>query len=522
MRLSPSQNGDTNSGHPKVIVERLNAAFRTGKTRSYDFRKAQLTQLLRFFDENTDTLCEALWKDLHKPRQEAILTEIEIVKNEIRKCLHDLKKWMGPHPVEKSISTLMDNPYILYEPYGTVLIIGAWNYPVNLLLSPMVGAIAAGNCVLLKPSEVSENTERTIEQLLPRYLDKDCFEVVCAGPEDTGRILKEKFDYIFYTGSTMVGKIVYEAAAKHLTPVTLELGGKSPVFVDSTADMYLTAKRIMWGKNLNAGQTCIAPDYVLCTPAVQGKLVDAMKKASKDLLADPKQAPDFCRIVSTRQFDRLKGLLEQQNVAFGGDVDTTSRYISPTVLRDVDPESPVMKQEIFGPILPIVPVKDIDSAINFVNSGEKPLALYVFTNDNNVSDKILRQTTSGGACINDVIMHCAVDALPFGGVGSSGIGSYHGFSSFETFSHKRSVLQKKLGWDFLLASRYPPYSNSKINTTTALLKYRPALPKWLGTAIVFGAGALSGYVLRLLTNPQQLPREVREVVYGDVPMHDGM
>ncbi|OQV23415.1 Aldehyde dehydrogenase, dimeric NADP-preferring [Hypsibius exemplaris] len=509
MRLSAKFSGDPDAGSnaraAAEVVRKLRAAFQTGKSKPYEFRIRQLEGLLRFFDENVDILCAALWKDLHKPRQECIVTEIEIVKNEIRSALASLKKWMAPRPAEKSLAIMTDYPFIQHEPYGVALIIGAWNYPVNLLLSPLVGAISAGNCVLIKPSEVSENVERLLEQLLPQYLDKNCFEVVCAGPEDTSLLLKEQFDYIFFTGSTTVGKIVYEAAAKHLTPVTLEMGGKSPVYVDADADMALTAKRIMWGKTLNAGQTCIAPDYVLCTADTQRQLVEAMKKVSHDFSTDQQDSKDYCHIVSDRQFNRLKGLLKDQTIGFGGQTDAETRYIAPTVLTNVDPASDVMKAEIFGPILPIIPVADVDQAIRFVQQREKPLALYIFAKSKKVIEKILRGTTSGGACVNDTIMHVTVDSLPFGGVGPSGLGAYHGFSSFETFSHKRSILWKPHGLDFLYYSRYPPYSEGKTKGLIALLKYRRPLPSWLSTVFIFGLGGLVGYAARFLNNHFPIP-----------------
>ncbi|GAV08685.1 hypothetical protein RvY_18344-2 [Ramazzottius varieornatus] len=482
-------------------VQKLRRTFQSGKTRPYEFRKKQLEGLLKFLNENVDLLCDALWKDLHKPRQECIVTEIEITKNEILVALANLKKWMSPKPTEKSLATLADYPFIQHEPYGVVMIIGAWNYPVNLLLGPLVGAIGAGNCVLIKPSEVAENLERTIYEMLPNYIDQDCYIGVCAGPEGTSAILKHKFDYIFYTGSTTVGKIVYEAAAKHLTPVTLELGGKSPVWVDETSDMTLAARRIMWGKLINAGQTCIAPDYVMCTAETQGELIKAMKTAVREFLGDnPGKSKDFCHIISTRQFDRLRKLLTGQNVAFGGDFDVDQKYIAPTVLSNVGLYSEVMKSEIFGPILPIVPVGNADTAIRFVNEGEKPLALYVFSKDDRVSERFLKETTSGGACINDTIMHIAAESLPFGGVGASGTGAYHGFYSFETFSHKRAVLWKKHGWDFLFAMRYPPYSDFKTNGLAFLMRYRRPLPAWLNKLVIFGLGLATGYAARYLAN----------------------
>ncbi|XP_069082459.1 aldehyde dehydrogenase family 3 member A2 isoform X2 [Pleurodeles waltl] len=447
----------------KQIVDRARAAFRTGKTRHLEFRIQQLKALKRMIAENEDAIKKALHADLNKNECTAYTYELLGVMEELKYAIENLPKWTAPEPVQKNLLTLTDDVYIHYEPLGVVLIIGAWNYPFVLLLQPLVGAIAAGNAVVLKPSEVSEHTANLIEQLVPKYLDKEAFQVVNGGVPETTLLLKERFDHILYTGSTSVGKIVMEAASKHLTPVTLELGGKSPCYIDKDCDVDTACRRITWGKYANCGQTCIAPDYILCDPSLQGRIVEKIKETLKEFYGeDIKKSPDYERIINKRHFNRLMGLLNGQKIAYGGQNDESTRFIAPTILTDVAPESKIMQDEIFGPILPILTVKSVEEAINFINEREKPLALYVFSNDKKVIKKVISETSSGGVTANDVIMHYTITALPFGGVGHSGMGAYHGKHTFITFSHRRSCLIKSLGMERMNGLRYPPSTIKKV------------------------------------------------------------
>ncbi|KAM4843431.1 aldehyde dehydrogenase, dimeric NADP-preferring [Thomomys bottae] len=368
-----------------------------------------------------------------------------------------LPEWAADKPVEKTRQTHQDETYIHSEPLGVVLIIGTWNYPFNLTIQPMVGAIAAGNAVVLKPSEVSENMANLLATIIPQYLDKDLYLVITGSIPETTEVLAQRFDHILYTGSPGVGKIVMAAAAKHLTPVTLELGGKSPCYVDKDCDLEVACRRIAWGKFMNSGQTCVAPDYILCDPSIQNQIVEKLKKSLREFYGEnAKQSHDYGRIINDQHFQRVISLIEGQKVAHGGTWDAASRYIAPTILMDVDPQSPVMQEEIFGPVMPIVCVRSLEEAIQFINQREKPLALYVFSNNDKVIKKMIAETSSGGVTANDVIVHITVNSLPFGGVGNSGMGAYHGKKSFETFSHCRSCLVRSLRNDEVHRARYPP------------------------------------------------------------------
>ncbi|XP_048221668.1 aldehyde dehydrogenase, dimeric NADP-preferring [Perognathus longimembris pacificus] len=377
---------------------------------------------------------------------------------EIDNTIKKLPEWAADEPVvEKTRQTQQDETYIHSEPLGVVLIIGAWNYPFNLTIQPMVGAIAAGNAVVLKPSEVSENMGNLLATTIPQYLDKELYPVITGGVPETTEVLAQRFDHILYTGSPNVGKVVMAAAAKHLTPVTLELGGKSPCYVDKDCDLDVACRRIAWGKFMNSGQTCVAPDYILCDPSVQNQIVEKLKKSLREFYGEnAKQSRDYGRIINDRHFQRVISLIEGQKVAHGGTWDAASRYIAPTILMDVDPQSPVMQEEIFGPVMPIVCVRSLEEAIQFINQREKPLALYVFSTNDKVIKRMIAETSSGGVTANDVIVHITVHSLPFGGVGNSGMGAYHGKKSFETFSHRRSCLVRSLRNDEGLKARYPP------------------------------------------------------------------
>jgi aldehyde dehydrogenase (NAD+) len=442
-------------------VEKVRQAFRSRKTRPYAWRISQLEALKRFLTEKDKEICEALWQDLRKGRFEASASEQGVVLTEIDHTLPRLADWMKP----KSVSTpLIDQPgrsEIRSEPYGVVLIIGAWNYPVNLLLAPLVGALAGGNAVILKPSELAPATSALMARWIPEYLDPEAVTVIEGGIPETDELLNCRFDYIFFTGSGTVGKIVMRKAAEHLTPVTLELGGKSPTLVMDDASIKVAARRTAWGKFMNAGQTCIAPDYVLIHPSVEAEFLSELKKSIEIFYGkDPLQSPDYCRIVNDRNYQRLEGLLKDTEVFCGGRTDPKERYIEPTVLRRTSLSSAVMKEEIFGPILPVICMKDLDQAIELINAGPNPLALYLFSKSSAVKERVLEETSSGGVCINDVVMHMPSPYLPFGGVGESGMGHYHGQKSFETFTHQKGVMLKSTWPD--LSIRYAPFSEARM------------------------------------------------------------
>ncbi|XP_075051258.1 aldehyde dehydrogenase family 3 member A2 isoform X1 [Mixophyes fleayi] len=454
----------------KQIVDKARQAFATGKTRSLDFRLQQLQSLKRMVIEKDAEIKEAIIGDLHKNQFSAFTYEMMGLLSEIDMIIDNFRDWAAPQHVKKNLTTMRDEVYINYEPLGVVLVIGAWNYPFVVTMQPVVGAIAAGNAVVIKPSEVSKNTAALLEKIVPLYLDKELYPVVNGGVAETTELLAERFDHILYTGNTNVGKIIMTAAAKFLTPVTLELGGKSPCYIDKDCDIDIASRRIAWGKFANCGQTCIAPDYVLCDKSIQSKLIEKIKETLKEYYGDnPKNSPDYERIINKRHFQRVLGLLEGQKVAIGGEHDEATCYIAPTVLTDVQPESKVMQEEIFGPLLPILTVKNVDEAIQFINQREKPLALYVFSNNKKIIKKMISQTSSGGVTANDVFMHFSVAELPFGGVGNSGMGAYHGKHSFDTFSHKRACLIKSLAMEGVNKLRYPPFSQKKVDWAKFLL-----------------------------------------------------
>lgn len=457
------------------VLNKVRNAYSSGKTRNVDFRVRQLRSLLRMYEENEVELTEALYKDLRKPKHEAKLLEVNVLKSDVKTMIENCKEWAKPIRVQKTVVTMMDTPVILHDPYGVVLVIGAWNYPIQLSLCPVAGAIAAGNCVIIKPSELAPASCKLIEELVPRYLDPECYRVITGGVAETQDLLKLQFDYIFFTGSTTVGKLVREAANKHLTPVTLELGGKSPVYVDETVDLTIAARRIMWGKMVNSGQTCIAPDYVLCKRNIRDALVAKMCETLEEFYGtNPQKSPDLCRIVNVRHFDRLKALLNSGKVACGGKTDADDLWIDPTILTDVKPTDPVMQEEIFGPILPFIDVESAQEAVDFINKRDKPLSFYIFSGDSKVTEFLHANTSSGSICVNDCMMQFTVEELPFGGVGKSGIGAYHGKFSFDTFTHRKSCLIRsfdKLG-ETMGRDRYPPYSENKLRRLIFLLEKR--------------------------------------------------
>jgi aldehyde dehydrogenase (NAD+) len=431
---------------PADIVARLRATFATGRTKPVEWRTGQLRRLRAMLTERGADLAAALHADLGKSGTEAHRTEIDFTVREIDHTLDHLQEWLRPEPAPVPAHLGADaRAWTQYDPLGVVLVIAPWNYPAQLLLAPMVGALASGNAVVAKPSELAPATSAALAELIPAHLDTDAVAVVEGGVPETTALLAERFDHIFYTGNGAVGRIVMRAAAEHLTPVTLELGGKSPVFVDRGTDLDVVADRLARGKFLNAGQTCVAPDYVLTDPETAAALEAALVRAVETLYGtDPAASPEYGRIINERHFDRLSGLLDSGRVVVGGASDRTAKYIAPTVLADVDPKSPVMQEEIFGPILPVVTVSGLDEAIGFINDRDKPLALYVFTESDATRARIAVETSSGGLGYGLPLAHLTVSDLPFGGVGESGMGRYHGRYSLETFSHRKAVLDKPL------------------------------------------------------------------------------
>ncbi|KAG8125357.1 hypothetical protein E2320_020699, partial [Naja naja] len=426
------------------LVDCLRATWMSGKTRPKEFRVTQLEALCHFMEERQADIQHALCEDLHKPCFETELTEILMVRNELANALNNLSCWMKDEKVNKNLMTQLDCAFIQKDPYG--------------------------NCVILKPSEVSSCTERLLAEALPCYLDPQTFAVVTAGPEETGRLLENKFDYIFYTGSVRVGKIIMTAAAKHVTPLTLELGGKSPCYVDKCCNFQNAANRIVWGKFLNAGQTCIAPDYVICTVETQERLMPCLRQAISEFFGnEPKQSADFGRMVNDRHFKRAQALLECGRVAIGGETDECERYIAPTVLADVKEWEPIMQEEVLAPILPIFTVNDMEEAIHFINCRDRPLAVYAFSCDNKVVNEVLDRTSSGGFCGNDTLFHASLITLPYGGIGCSGFGKYHGKFTFDTFTHFRGCLLRYIGLETINKMRYPPYNDNNLKLTVASL-----------------------------------------------------
>ncbi|XP_077597367.1 aldehyde dehydrogenase family 3 member A2-like [Stigmatopora nigra] len=447
----------------ETAVAKARLAFETGRSKCVDYRIHQLKNLQRFLTECRQEICLAIKKDLNKSEVVCELFETLGLEEELGLAIHRVKDWAAPRPVEKNLMTMADTVYVKAEPLGVVLIIGAWNYPWAVTLQPLIGAIAAGNAAVVKPSEVCVHTAKVMEDLLPLYLDKDLYPVVTGGVSETQTLLQQKFDHIFYTGNSAVGKLIMAAAAKHLTPVTLELGGKSPCYIDSKCNLAVACRRVAWGKFTNCGQTCIAPDYVLCEPGMQKDIIQEIRKAIEEFYTDdPKTCPDYGRIINQRHFKRIMNLMEDSTVAVGGDNDGDDCFIAPTVLRDVKPDAKVMQEEIFGPLLPILPIGGLDEAIRFINKGEKPLALYVFSDDTKVIKKMRDETSSGGLLANDCLVHYSVSSLPFGGVGNSGMGCYHGKHTFDQLSHLRGCLIKRLRMEAVNKMRYPPHTEKKL------------------------------------------------------------
>ncbi|MGG7178856.1 aldehyde dehydrogenase [Clostridium paraputrificum] len=444
----------------KEILQSQKTYFKGNSTLSIDFRINNLRKLKRILKENEDEILEALNKDLGKSHFEGYATELGIVYEEINLAVKNVRKWARRERVKSSIIYYPSKSYIYKEPYGVALIIGPFNYPFQLVISPLIGAISAGNCAIIKPSEHSIETSRILEKIINSNFEESFLKVVepSGGKELVSELLDLDFDYIFFTGSVKVGKIVMEMAAKRLTPITLELGGKSPCIVDKDADIKKSAKRIVWGKFLNAGQTCVAPDYMYVHSDIKEKLLSEMVKEIKiQFGVNHIESSDFPRIISEREIDRISSYIKDGDVYYGGEIIKEGRYISPTLLINIKEGSRIEEEEIFGPILPIYEFRNLDEVLCKINSGEKPLALYYFSEDDEKVEKVLKESTSGGVTINDTIIHVASSHLPFGGVGNSGIGEYHGKASFDTFSHRKSVLKRGTFMEFPF--RFPPYKN---------------------------------------------------------------
>ena len=447
----------------KVVIENIvqeqRAFYATNETKEVAFRLKMLKKFKASIKKHEDKITTALWKDLHKSYEEAYLTEISIVVQEIDNHIKNLKKWAKTKRVSTPLHLFPSKSRILYEPLGVSLIIAPWNYPFQLLMNPLVGSISAGNCAILKPSPYTVETAKIMEELI-----KECFEpnyiALVQGNRDTNTLLlKQKFDIIFFTGSPYVGKVVMRAAAEHLTPVILELGGKSPCIVDQDANLSVAAKRIIWGKLINAGQTCIAPDYLYVHESIKDKLVSKIVENLEEMFGkDIKKSDYFPRIVNEKAFDRLEKLMQHGTIIYGGETDKKERFFGPTIIEDIKPEFPIMQEEIFGPIVPIMTFENISETIEYINSKEKPLAFYYFGNNKKAQD-VFNQTTSGGGCINDTIMHITNHKLPFGGVGNSGMGNYHGKNSFLAFSNQRAIVSTPTWLD--LPVKYVPFKHFK-------------------------------------------------------------
>ncbi len=453
-----------------TIVTGLRHGFDRGLTRPEAWRHGQLQQLRRMLVEREADFEQALREDLGKSPLESQLTEIGFLVGEIDHALGQLRKWMRPRRVAAPLVVQPATAKVVPEPLGVALIIAPWNYPLMLALSPLVGAISAGNAAVVKPSEFAPRTSAALALLVPEYLDRRAIAVIEGGVPETTELLEQRFDHIFYTGNGRVGRIVARAAAEHLTPVTLELGGKSPVYVDGTVPLSEAARRIAWGKFMNAGQTCVAPDYVLGSREVLARLAPKLLEAIQELYGTGvRRNPDYGRIVNDAQFSRLVSYLGDGEIVTGGGYDAEERFIEPTVLAGVSRDAAVMRDEIFGPILPLVEVADLDDALGFVTGRDKPLAAYVFSEDGSVRRRWERETSSGALAFGAPVLHLTVPELPFGGVGESGQGAYHGERSFEVFSHQKAVLSKPLQPDTLGPTIMPPFTAAKEKIVRGLL-----------------------------------------------------
>lgn len=431
--------------------------FESQKTKEVDFRKKYLKKLLAEIILQEDAICDALYADFKKPKFETLAAETQFVMAELKSAIRKLNTWAKPKRVSGTLLNWPSSDYMYKEPYGTVLIIAPWNYPFQLAIAPLIGAISAGNTAVIKPSEITPNTAKIVSEIIAKVFPKEYVTVVEGGVETSQELLAQQWDYIFFTGSTKVGQIVYESAAKHLTPVTLELGGKNPTIVDETANIDIAAKRIVWGKFLNAGQTCIATDYILVHKSVKNELIEALKKAITQFYGENIEvSADYARTVSKNHYQGLVEMLSGETILFGGEKNDVDNYLAPTLVDEPKLDSVLMKGEIFGPILPIISYKNEEEIHNYSKNYGKPLATYIFSKNKDFQNKILKKYSFGGGAINDTIIHITNKRLPFGGVGPSGIGAYHGKTSFDLFSHTKAIVKKVTWLDIPL--RYPPYT----------------------------------------------------------------
>ncbi|MET3537858.1 aldehyde dehydrogenase [Chryseobacterium limigenitum] len=448
------------------IVLKQQEFFNTQKTKNLKFRKMYLEKLRDLILENENLLNEAIYKDFGKSKFDTFTTEISFILKDINYYLKNLNALAKPKKVRTNLSNQIGNSKIYSDPLGCVLVIGAWNYPYQLSLSPIIAALAAGNCCILKPSEIAENTMKAMSKIINENFPPEYLYVFEGGIDETTELLKLKFDKIFFTGSTKVGKIIYKAAAEHLTPVTLELGGKSPVIITKDANLEVAAKRIIWGKFLNAGQTCVAPDYLLVEESIQEQFLEMLRNQIKEFKYEP-DSEQYTRIINQKNFHRLIKLIDKEKIYFGGNYNEEKLYIEPTILTNIKWEDDVMQEEIFGPILPVILFKSFNQTLNYLIELEKPLSAYLFTNNSEEKEAFTQKLSFGGGCINDVVMHLGNDNLPFGGVGNSGMGNYHGKFGFETFSHQKPVLEKATWGEPNI--KYPPYSEKKLSWIKKLL-----------------------------------------------------
>ncbi|CAF1262265.1 unnamed protein product [Adineta steineri] len=461
-----------------TMFKDLRATFNSGKTRPVAWRKKQIEQIIKMCEEQKEVFASAANTDFHRPNAETYLYDCGVIKNECTHLLNHIDEWARDESCSDSLAFATMDKYVHPEPFGICLIIGAWNYPFQLTLSPLIGAIAAGNCAVIKPSELAPNSAAIIAAMVERYLDPACIRVVLGAIDQTHALLKGDIDHVFYTGSTAVGKIIMKTVAEKMIPVVLECGGKSPVYVADDANIGVTATRIAWGKTINCGQTCVAPDYILCSKETESRLIPEIIKAWQSFYTnDAANSDSYCHIVNERHYERIQKLIDTAKVTYGGQTDATRNYISPTIMTNVNGNDKVMQEEIFGPILPFVTVKSEQEAIEFINARPKPLALYVFTSNKNLAKTIINATSSGSSCVNDVIFQIAPPSLPFGGVGESGLGNYHGKYSFNTFSHNRSVVYSPTWAEAVLSKRNPPYTQKKTAFMESLAKvHRNWLP----------------------------------------------
>uniref|UniRef100_A0AAQ5XJN1 Aldehyde dehydrogenase n=1 Tax=Amphiprion ocellaris TaxID=80972 RepID=A0AAQ5XJN1_AMPOC len=448
-----------------AMFEDIRVAFQAGRTLKENFRLAQLEAVVRMLEEHECDFVDALGRDLHKPRFETVVSELILVKNEALHAINNLKKWMQPHPVERNLSTSLDECVVISEPLGVVFIMGTWCSPVQMCLVPLVGAIAAGNCAIIGPSECTAHTSDLLHRLIPFYLDNECFHVILAGTNDLPEVVELKFDHVLFSGNREEGSRIAQAAARTLTPVTLILGGKNPCYVDQHCDINTAAQRIAWACFQNAGQSLVAPDYILCHADVKARLVQALKCCLMQFYgSDPKESRSFGRMVNLEIFNRTRDMLWRSGkVAVGGQVIEAEKYIAPTILTEVSESDPIMQQEVFGPVLPFLTVDSVDDAITFINKQEKPLCVYAFSSNSKVTTRLMSETSSGSFCSNDCILQSMMVALPFGGVGASGMGSFHGRYSFDTFSHRKSCLLRGTRFECVTYLRYPPYEDRNLS-----------------------------------------------------------